>query len=206
MADIKDVKTAFSKIAGALRQNADRLIELDQQVGDGDLGITAGKIADALDAYLKTAGDETDIGKFIMTSGMKINSAAPSTMGSLLAIALMRAGKDVKGQDNVDAEAVLGMLKTAESAIMEKGKANLGDKTLLDALHPAIGALEKAIADGAAPNETVAAMVDAAQAGLESVTPLRSQVGRASWLGERTEGKIDPGCALVVTILKGLAE
>ena len=63
MADIQQVKDAIVKISGALRENADRLIELDQQVGDGDLGITAGKIANALDAYLETAGDETDIGK-----------------------------------------------------------------------------------------------------------------------------------------------
>jgi len=127
-------------------------------------------------------------------------------MESLLAIALMRAGKEIKGQEEISPQDVLMMLKTADGAIMEKGKANLGDKTLLDALHPAIEALEKGIAAGKALAETITEMVAAAQSGLESVKPLRSQVGRASWLGERTEGKVDPGCALVVTILSGLAD
>ena len=204
MIDIHQVIQVFKKSAAALRDNADSLIELDQQVGDGDLGITARKIADALEAYMTSTDEESDIGKWIMTCGMKINSAAPSTMGSLLAIALMRTGKIVKGKSKIAPADVVVLLKSAESAIMEKGKANLGDKTLLDALHPAIDALETALADGTMLADALPGMVAAAQKGLEGVVPLRSKVGRASWLGERTEGKVDPGCALVVVILKGL--
>lgn len=204
MIKASDVKSAFSRAANALRENSEYLVELDQQLGDGDLGITARKIADALDEHLSQNQDENDIGKFIMGAGMKINSAAPSTMGSLLAIAMMRMGKTAKDQNEIDEKTLAEMLGAATSAIQEKGKAKLGDKTILDALIPATNAFADAINQGKILQETGKLMLDAAEAGLESATPLRSQVGRASWVGDRTEGKIDPGCALLVCVLKGL--
>jgi dihydroxyacetone kinase len=199
-----EVKSAFSKAADALRKNSAYLVELDQQLGDGDLGITARKIADALDEYLSQNQSESDSGKFIMGAGMKINSAAPSTMGSLLAIALMRMGKMAKDQAEIDEKTLAEMIESATAAIQEKGKAKLGDKTILDALIPAADAFAEAINQGQALQEAGNLMLSAAQAGLNSATPLRSQVGRASWVGDRTEGKVDPGCALLVCVLEGL--
>jgi len=204
MITASDVKSAFSRAADALRENSDYLVELDQQLGDGDLGITALKIAGALDEHLSQNQNESDIGKFIMGAGMKINSAAPSTMGSLLAIALMRMGKTAKDHNEIDDKTLAEMLGAATSAIQEKGKAKLGDKTILDALIPATNAFADAINQGKTLQEAGKLMLDAAEAGLESATPLRSQVGRASWVGDRTEGKIDPGCALLVCVIKGL--
>jgi len=200
-----DVKSAFSRAADALRKNSEYLVELDQQLGDGDLGITARKIAEALDGYITQDQDESDIGKYIMGAGMKVNSAASSTMGSLLAIALMRAGSQAKGTSELSLTQISEMLKVAVQGILEKGKATLGDKTMLDALHPAVEAFAGAIASGKETETAVKEMITAAEKGLDEVTPLRNKVGRASWLGERTEGKIDPGCALVVIVLKSLA-
>jgi len=204
MITASDVKIAFSKAADALRENSEYLVELDQQMGDGDLGITARKIADALDEYLPQNQGESDMGKFIMGAGMKINSAAPSTMGSLLAIALMRMGKLAKDLTEIDEKTLTEMLNAATTAIQEKGKAKLGDKTILDALIPAANAFADAINQGKALHEAGKLLLAAAETGLESATPLRSQVGRASWVGDRTEGKIDPGCALLVFVLKDL--
>ena len=200
-----DVKSAFSRAADALRKNSEYLVELDQQLGDGDLGITARKIAEALDGYITQDQDESDIGKYIMGAGMKVNSAASSTMGSLLAIALMRAGSQAKGTSELSLTQISEMLKVAVQGILEKGKATLGDKTMLDALHPAVEAFAGAIASGKETETAVKEMITAAEKGLDEVTPLRNKVGRASWLGERTEGKIDPGCALVVIVLKSMA-
>lgn len=202
--NLEAVKVAFLKACSALRENSDYLITLDQALGDGDLGITARKIADAVESYIASEISQDDIGKFVMTAGMKINSAASSTMGSLIAIALMRAGSLAKDKTEVDPAHVAAMLQGAVQSIQEKGKAKLGDKTMLDALHPAVEAYDSAIASGKDTVVAVIEMVDAAEKGLKSVTPLRNKVGRASWLGERTEGKIDPGCALVVAILKSL--
>jgi dihydroxyacetone kinase len=201
---LEAVKSAFRKASFALRENSDYLITLDQALGDGDLGLTARKIANALDSYLESGIAQEDIGKFIMTAGMKINSAAPSTMGSLLAIALMRAGTLAKDKAEIDLSQVAAMLRAAIQSIQEKGKANLGEKTMLDALHPAVEAFAGAIASGADTKKAVFEMAAAAEKGMEQVTPLRNKIGRAGWLGERSEGKIDPGCALVVAVLKGL--
>jgi dihydroxyacetone kinase len=201
-----EVKHIFQQSADALRENSEYLVELDQQLGDGDLGITARKIADALDDYISQTQDEMDIGKWVMSAGMKINSAAPSTMGSLLAIALMRAGKTAKDQTEINENTLVEMLKTGTNAILEKGKANLGDKTILDALIPGVNAFAESIESGDSIDEAGRKMLAAAEAGMESVTPLRSKVGRASWVGDRTEGKVDPGCALWVFVLKGLIE
>jgi dihydroxyacetone kinase len=203
---LEAVKTAFRKACSALRKNSDYLIILDQALGDGDLGLTARKIADAVESYIDSGISQEDIGKFVMTAGMKINSAAPSTMGSLLAIALMRAGSLAKDKAEIDPSQVAAMLRAAVQSIQEKGKANLGDKTMLDALHPAVEAYADAITSGKDIKTATIEMVSAAENGLKEVTPLRNKVGRAGWLGERTEGKIDPGCALVVVLLKSLID
>jgi len=202
---LEAVKSSFRKACFALRENSDYLITLDQALGDGDLGLTARKIADAVESYIESGISQEDIGKFVMTAGMKINSAAPSTMGSLLAIALMRAGTLAKDKSELDPPQVTAMLRAAVQSIQEKGKASLGDKTMLDALHPAVEAYAGAVASGKDANSAAVEMAAAAEKGMEKVTPLRNKVGRAGWLGERTEGKIDPGCALVVAILKGLS-
>ena len=199
-----EVKNAFKRSADVLRANSEYLVELDQQLGDGDLGITARKIADALDEYISQTQDESDIGKWVMNAGMKINNAAPSTMGSLLAIALMRAGKSAKDQTEINETTVVEMLETGTNAILEKGKANLGDKTILDALIPGVNAFADSIKNGEPLGDAGKKMLSAAEAGMESAVPLRSKVGRASWVGDRTEGKVDPGCALWVCVLKGL--
>ena len=124
-------------------------------LGDGDLGLTARKIADAVESYIDSGISQDDIGKFVMTAGMKINSAAPSTMGSLLAIALMKAGSISKDRSEIDPSHVVSMLRAAVQSIQEKGKASLGDKTMLDALHPAVEAFAGAIESGDDVNKAV---------------------------------------------------
>jgi dihydroxyacetone kinase-like protein len=136
---------------------------------------------------------------------MKINSAAPSTMGSLIAIALMQAGRLAKDKTEIDLALVTAMLRAGVQSIQEKGKAKFGDKTMLDALNPAVEAFASAVATGKKTTIAITEMAAAAEKGMNDVTPLRNRIGRAGWLGERTEGKIDPGCALVVKIIKSLA-
>ncbi|MGE5138321.1 MAG: DAK2 domain-containing protein [Rudaea sp.] len=201
-----DLTAALSRTAAGLDAGHEYLTELDQALGDGDLGITAGKIAVALKEYVATAplpGD--DLGKYLAAAGMAINRAASSTMGTLLATALMRAGKEIKGCTELDAQNLVTMLQAADTGIQERGKAKPGDKTIVDALHPATVAFADALAAGAGLPEAAAKMIAAAEAGRDSATPLRSRIGRASWQGERTEGQVDPGCAAAVIMLKALA-
>ncbi|HQA66878.1 MAG TPA: DAK2 domain-containing protein [Aggregatilineales bacterium] len=200
-----ELRDAIRRVVAALKDNSDRLTELDQAMGDGDLGITAKKIANGLEAYIDDAPPEDDLGKYVMTAGMKVNSAAPSTMGTLIASGLMRAGREAKGKAELDGATLAAMFRAAVQGIQERGKAKPGDKTLIDALHPAAEAFAEAVERGDGLQAAAREMVAAAEKGLESVTPLQSRIGRAGWVGERTQGKVDPGCAFAVVVLRALA-
>ena len=197
------VADAMARVCAALKTQVDTLTSLDQAMGDGDMGYTLGKIADALTDYAGTTST-ADLGKFLGGAGMLANKVGPSTMGTLLATALMRAGKGVRGKAELAPADLVAMLQAAEQGMQERGKAQLGDKTILDALHPANEAFAAAIAACEPVEAAGAQALVAAEAGRDAVTPRRSQIGRASWIGERTEGQIDPGCAALVVILAAL--
>jgi dihydroxyacetone kinase len=200
--DREQLAVALQRAGQALADQHEYLTELDQAVGDGDTGITARKMAVALESAAQR--DEPDLGKFLASTGMAVNSAAPSTLGTLFATALMRGGKALKGRMSLTLADLATLLEAAEQGIQERGKAKLGDKTVIDALHPAAVALRAAVESGKSPGQAGAAMLEAAELGLRESTPLRSRVGRAGWVGERTEGKVDPGCAALVIVLRGL--
>jgi phosphoenolpyruvate---glycerone phosphotransferase subunit DhaL len=199
-----DVVNAVRRASLTLVDQRDYLTSLDQAMGDGDMGITMGKIGAALIEYAD-ANAVDDIGKYLYQLGTVINKAAPSTMGTLTAGALMSAAKAVRGKTELDTADLSAIFQAADEGIQSRGKANLGDKTVVDALHPASEAFAAAVRGGGNLQEAAKAATAAAEEGRDSVTPLRSKVGRASWVGERTEGKVDPGCAMFVLVLKALA-
>ncbi len=198
-----DVAAAARRVAAALKADQATLTELDQAVGDGDLGVTAIKSAEALETAADQGG--ADLGKFLAQTGMALNRAAPSTMGTLMATALMQAGKKALGKESLTVADLPQLLSAATEGVRTRGKANLGDKTLLDALQPASDAFAAALSEGKSLPVAAEAMLAAARDGRDHVTPLRNRIGRASWLGERTEGKVDPGCAFAVIVLTALA-
>lgn len=203
MAEIQNdaIVAAMQRAASVLMDQKDYFTELDQAMGDGDMGISMGKVGAALQEYLSTAEPGQDVGNFIARAGMAVNKAAPSTMGTLIATALMRAGKEVKGQAQITLQDLAAMFTAADLGMQERGKAKPGDKTIIDAIHPAAEAFAAAVADGQTAAEAGAAALSAAEAGRDSVIPLRSKIGRASWVGERTEGLMDPGCAMFCMVL-----
>jgi dihydroxyacetone kinase-like protein len=205
MIDGTDVVAAIERVAARLAALRDRLNQLDAAVGDGDLGITAAKGASALREYVSASPPDDDLGTFFFGLGRAFNNKAPSTMGTLLATALMRAGREVRGRVTLDDEALAQMLAAADTGIQERGKAQPGDKTVVDALHPAAVAFSEAIAQGEERAAATAAMLQAAREGRDAAVSLRSKIGRSSWVGERTEGQPDPGTVLLVQILEAVA-
>jgi dihydroxyacetone kinase len=201
---IDQVCNAILRVVVALRDNIDYLTELDQAVGDGDLGVAATKIADVMEKYVLETNGKDDLGKYILNAGMRVSSAAPSTMGTLIAYALMCAGREIMGKQELDADALAKMLISADQGIQDRGRAKLGDKTVIDALDPAAHKFEQSIQLGSGLSMAGRDMLCAAIEGLNSVTPLQSRIGRAGWVGERSQDKIDPGCALMVIVLKGI--
>ncbi len=197
------VAEAMKRACAALNEQNEYLTSLDQAMGDGDMGITLSKIATALLAYVD-ATPTTDIAKFLVGAGMTANRVAPSTMGTLLATALMRMGKVAKDKEALTLADVATLLQAADEGIQQSGKAKPGDKTIVDALHPASETFAAAVAEGASLAEAGKRALAAAEQGRDSVTAQRSKIGRASWVGERTEGKVDPGCAAFVVMLSAL--
>ena len=193
----------MARVAAALKGNQQMITELDQAVGDGDLGVTAVKLAETLETAAGKAG-VVDVGKWLAETGMALNRAAPSTMGTLTATALMQVGKVAIGKEKLAVADLPLLLNAATTAVESRGKARLGDKTLLDVLRPASDAFSAALAAGQPLAVAGAAMLAAARDGRDRVTPLRNKIGRASWLGERTEGKVDPGCAFAVVALTAI--
>ena len=203
------IRSALLRVCTMLDAQSDYLTTLDQAIGDGDMGITMGKVATALRDYIESTAVETDvedIGKWLAQAGMAVNRAAPSTMGTLIATALMRAGKEVRGQSELSLDNLAAMFAAADQGIQDRGKAKLGDKTIVDAIHPAAEAFKAALDAGSIGREAGMAALAAAEEGRDSVTPLRSKIGRAGWIGERTEGKLDPGCAMFAMVLGKIVE
>ncbi len=202
---IDSIKTAALRVCKAIETNQDYLTELDQAIGDGDLGITMNKISLALREYVTTTQVD-DIGQFLVGAGLVSNRAGSSSFGTLMSTALMRAGMKVKGNNQISTAYLPEILSAATLGIQERGKAQLNDKTVLDVLLPASNALKYALDSGISLKDAGMQMVEAAKAGRDRVTPLKSLIGRASWLGEQTIGKIDPGCAVAVIILEAIVK
>ena len=137
---------------------------------------------------------------------MAFNGSAPSTIGALFAIGSMRAGKEAKGHQELDLTLLARMVRAAETAIMEKGKAQRGDKTLLDSLGPAADALDAAVVEGKSLAEGLASAVEAARVGVQATIEMKSKSGRGSWIAERTVGHQDPGATAILLMLEALSD
>lgn len=187
-------------IAGDVLAATDELNRLDGAAGDGDLGLTAAAAAEAVLAVAPQLEGE-DPSAVLKRCGVEIARNAPSTFGTLLATALMRAARVTT--DFADPGATLhAMAEAAEVGIQERGKASVGDKTLLDALHPAVQALGAAATRHASLGSALREAAAAAAAGAQSTTTMRPRVGRAGWLADRSVGHVDAGAHLVALLFQ----
>lgn len=200
---IVQAKRALSAIRRSMDENRDYLIEIDSQVGDGDLGLTMTKAFTTADEQMADV-EEADLGKFFMQAGMAMSKAAPSTMGTLVGGGFMRAGKAVKGKEGLGPLDLAEFLRAFSDGIMELGKTQPGNKTIVDVLHPVAEAAEKAVANGGGFAELAEAVRRAASEGNEAAKQMVSQHGKAAIYRDQTKGKPDPGATAGVFIIEGL--
>lgn len=201
MAD--EVLEILQIVADEVPRQADTLRELDAKIGDGDLGITVTRgFAAVVIGFPEVQGKP--VSDQLARSGMAFNRAAASTFGVLFASAMMRGGMAVKGRDDVGQPDIVPIARAAFQGLLDRGKASIGDKTLLDALAPAIDAFEEAQKSGKNLFEATDAAVDACRAGTVATIPMQSKVSRAGWLGERSIGVQDPGATAVLFILEAV--
>lgn len=201
----EDVIKYLGKIAKDVMESQDAIRELDACIGDGDLGVTTtAGFRNVRDNLAKLKG--SDVGTILTKSGMNYNSSGASTFGTLLALALMRAGNEVKGKNEIELLDLVKMVNAGVQKIEDSGKAQLGDKTMLDVLVPAAEALQRACNEEKNMAEALDAALIAGEKGLKSTIQMKSKVGRSSWLGDKTIGKQDPGATVVYIMLKSFTE
>ncbi len=195
----------LSAICDAIEQRRDHLCQLDAALGDGDHGISMAKSFSAVRSKLREFPSD-DLGLILDSVGMVLISEVGGAMGPLFGTAFMRAGKVVKGKQTIASEDLVSMLEAAEQGIVARGRAQLGDKTMLDAVHAATEAARRAYEDGADLHGTLAAAAAGAAEGATATKEMVARVGRASRLGERTLGHQDPGATSVAIILAAAAQ
>jgi dihydroxyacetone kinase phosphoprotein-dependent L subunit len=190
--------------------DAERLTRLDAAIGDGDHGHNLDRGFTAAVAALPEAGPggESTVppGKVLIAAGRAIVSKTGGASGPLYGTALRRAGKAFGDAAEVDAAAFGDALRAALDGIVELGQAAEGDKTMVDALAPAVAAYREALDGGGDLAACVRAAADAAERGAEATVPMEARKGRASYLGARSAGHLDPGAASTALILRALAE
>jgi dihydroxyacetone kinase len=187
---------AVETVAAALEANSKKFEELDSVAGDGDLGITAGNIAKGLRAG--AAGATGDLKADLMLIGREIAKNAPSTFGTLFATGFIRASAAVIDGDGLT-NTQLGV-EAAYEGIATRGKATLGERTLLDALYPASEALKSASELQSGLN----AAATAARAGATATALMAPKHGRAGWIGERAQGNEDAGATVIAVVFEAL--
>lgn len=206
----EQIQHALLAVADVLIANKDELTTLDAELGDGDLGRTVSRGFAAIKEKL-AAGDtvDADVGKMLFKNGKEFSNSAPSSFGALFGTVLMTSGKSLRGNESVPLSAIADAAQDALEALMERGKANIGDKTMLDAMQPAIEAMRTSITDNGDGVETgvfFRSAAVAAQKGAEETKDMQSQIGRASWQQERSAGKMDPGARAIAMMLDAAAE
>ncbi|MCO5969392.1 dihydroxyacetone kinase subunit DhaL [Actinoallomurus soli] len=196
-----DTRRWIERFAELVAADADRLTRLDAAIGDGDHGANLNR---GLRAAVEALGPDLPPGKVLMTAGRALVSKTGGASGPLYGGALRRAGKALGDAADADATALAAALRAALDAVQQLGKAVEGDKTMVDALTPAVAAYEAAAGDG--PAAAARAALDAAEKGAEATVPLQARKGRASYLGPRSVGHLDPGAASTVLLFRALAD
>lgn len=205
MYGIAAIRECVKKAAHAVMENADTLGELDGKSGDGDLGLSM-KAAFLSVADSVESSNDSNLGKILLDAAMACNKAAPSTMGTLLTAGLMNAAKALNGKTELsDADAVQIPRLFAEG-IMKRGKARLGDKTILDALIPMSEAAETAFAGGADLKTAFTVAAETASKAADNTAGMKANVGRAHWLGERAAVYPDGGAVLCAILAKSFIQ
>ena len=192
-------------VAQAIAENKDYLTELDAAIGDADHAINLDrgfkKVAEQL-----TQLETKDIGTTLKTVSMTLISAVGGASGPLYGTFFLRASTTVAGKEALTPTELANLLQAGVAGVIQRGKANLGDKTMIDALSPAANTFAELVEGGSATTEALKQAVQAAEIGMEQTIPLVAKKGRASYLGERSVGHQDPGATSSFLILRALLE
>ncbi|MDZ8077526.1 MAG: dihydroxyacetone kinase subunit DhaL [Nostoc sp. DcaGUA01] len=189
--------------ASEIEQNKTYLTELDAAIGDADHGINMDRGFKKVSTQLPTFADK-DIGSILKTVSMTLISSIGGASGPLYGTWFLRASAVVVLKQELTQKDMLELLQAGLDGVLQRGKAQLGDKTMVDVLSPAVAAFRQAVGENQSAVEAMQQAVVAAQKGLEETIPMQAKKGRASYLGERSVGHQDPGGTSAYLMLKSL--
>jgi dihydroxyacetone kinase-like protein len=198
------VQVWMSEVADAVRDERDHLTQLDAAVGDGDHGVNMDRGFGAVREALAGQDESVPPGRLLTVAGKTLVSKVGGASGPLWGTALRRAGRALGDRETLDGPALVEALDAAIAGVVELGAAAPGDKTMVDALLPAVDALRDALARDLPLPEALAASAEAADAGANATVPMQARKGRASYLGERSIGHQDPGATSAALIVHAL--
>ncbi|MCA0048526.1 dihydroxyacetone kinase subunit L [Mesorhizobium sp. B283B1A] len=205
--DAADLKRMFDEIATAIEADKDRLCLLDGVIGDADHGIAMalgfGAVRDALASLDLAAVEPTAL---LNGAAKSFLNAVGASSGPLYATAFMRAAAAVKGKATLTDAEFIALFQAMAQGIKDRGKAEPGEKTMIDAWQPAAEAAGAAHAAGKTLSESLAAALAAAESGAEATKDMVATKGRSARLGERSLGHMDPGAASAVTVIGAMTK
>lgn len=181
------------------------LTELDSAIGDADHGANMARGMDAVVAKLDSGVPDT-VDELLKTVGMTLVSSVGGASGPLYGTLFLRMGMAAGPVTELDGAGLGGSLRAGLDGIVARGKAEAGDKTMFDAMAPAVDAFDAAISGGGDLSAATAAAAEAAASGRDATEPLVARKGRASYLGERSAGHLDPGAASTTLLFESLAQ
>ncbi|MDX6295675.1 MAG: phosphoenolpyruvate---glycerone phosphotransferase subunit DhaL [Kribbellaceae bacterium] len=203
MADVTTFTDWLRDLASTLHENAAYLTELDSAIGDADHGSNMDRGFAAVVAVI----DETEfdsVDELLKKTGMTLVSKVGGASGPLYGTFFLRFGTALAGKE-ITAASVGEALRAGVGGVLARGKPELGDKTMYDAWAPALDAYDAAVAGGADLADALQAAADAAAKGRDATIPLVARKGRASYLGERSAGHLDPGATSTTLLLESAA-
>jgi dihydroxyacetone kinase-like protein len=195
---------ALDTMCDTIEDQKEYLSELDGAIGDGDHGVNMAKCFREVKKKLAACSAE-DVGTLLKDVGMVVLNSVGGAMGALYGTFFLKLSQASAGKSEVNLSDLVAMLQTGEQGILDIGKANLGDKTLIDTLSPAVRAIEAAEKEGKKLTGALADFEQAAKVGMKSTREMLAKMGRASRLGERTIGHQDAGATSCYFILRSLA-
>jgi dihydroxyacetone kinase-like protein len=199
--DAAGVAAAVRSVAAAIIEHRDELVTLDREIGDGDHGENLKRGFTAVVSKLDTVGETP--GAVLKLVASTLISTVGGAAGPLYGTAFLRAAAKLGQETELTASSVVDALQAALDGVVARGKAEPGDKTMVDALTPAVKAARESGGDIAA---VLTAAADAADQGAQDTVPLVARKGRASYLGERSAGHMDPGARSTALLLRAFAQ
>ena len=205
MADLTAFQDWVAQSARSISEQAERLTDLDRAIGDGDHGTNMDR---GFTASRGLAADEefSGIDTYLKKVGMTLVSTVGGASGPLYGTFFLRFAGPLSATDDAGARELEQALRAGVDGIVARGKAERGDKTMYDALAPALDAFEKAARAGRTLPECLGLAADAAEEGRDATEEMVARKGRASYLGERSAGHVDPGATSAALLLRAAAQ